>query len=147
MRTNDDMNRSIHFTIDNDLAEIERLQSEISTIADQLCIPDKIAFQINLSLDEIITNIIHYAYVGTDNPPISIDMTVSDNAVRIEIIDSGKPFDPTDVAPPDIDCPIEERPVGGLGIHLAKSMMDAIEYQRLNNENHLILQKYIPETN
>lgn len=139
------MNQTIHFEIANDLAEIERLHEEFSAFAAPLGIGDKIIFQINLSLDEIITNIIHYAYSDAEKPPITVNITVSVNEATIEIIDFGRPFNPVDVDPPDLEAPVEQRPVGGLGLHLVKSMMDAIDYRRIDNANHLILNKHIPE--
>lgn len=145
MRIKISMNKTIHFDMANDLEEIERLHGKISAFAAPLGINDKTIFQINLALDEIITNIIRYAYSEAENPPITVDMTVSDNGVKIEIIDFGKPFNPIGIEPPNLDASIEARPVGGLGLHLVKSIMDTIDYHRTGNANHLILNKHIPE--
>ena len=105
-----DMKNTIQFTIENDLAEIERLSAKIEAFAAPLGIPEKIVFQINLALDEIITNIIEYGYQDAQNPPITLNMDVYENKIKIEIIDYGRPFNPADAHTPVLDGPIEARP-------------------------------------
>jgi anti-sigma regulatory factor (Ser/Thr protein kinase) len=98
---------------------------------------------INLVLDEVITNIIDYGYDDQAEHEIRVTMAVEGDRLTIEVEDDARPFDPLKAAPPDLDLPLEERPVGGLGIHIMRSLMDAVEHQRRNDRNVLTMQKTI----
>ena len=101
--------------------------------------PDALLFRVNLALEELGLNIIDYGY---DGGPCDIDivLTSDDDAVTIEIIDGGPPFDPLHDAPtPDLDASIEDRRIGGLGVHLVRTLMDDLRYRREHGKNHLTL--------
>ena len=101
--------------------------------------PDALLFRVNLALEELGLNIMDYGY---DGGPCDIDivLTSDDDAVTIEIIDGGPPFDPLHDAPtPDLDAPIEDRRVGGLGVYLVRTLMDDLRYCREHGKNHLTL--------
>ena len=101
--------------------------------------PDALLFRVNLALEELGLNIMDYGY---DGGPCDIDivLTSDDDAVTIEIIDGGPPFDPLHDAPtPDLDTAIEDRRIGGLGVHLVRTLMDDLRYRREHGKNHLTL--------
>ena len=101
--------------------------------------PDALLFRVNLALEELGLNIMDYSY---DGGPCDIDivLTSNDDAVTIEIIDGGPPFDPLHDAPtPDLDTAIEDRRIGGLGVHLVRTLMDDLRYRREHGKNHLTL--------
>ena len=98
---------------------------------------------INLALDEVLMNVIEYRYEDDGDHEITVTMAVEDGVLTIEVEDDGRPFDPLQAPPPDLDLPIEERPVGGLGIHLVRSMMEAVEYQRRGGRNILTMRRTI----
>lgn len=127
----------------NELPELGKLAETIDAFCADQGLPDTLAFQINLALDELLTNIISYGYADQDRHRIDVDLLYRDGSLRIDIIDDARPFDPLGAAVPNIDAPLEERRVGGLGIHLVKTMMDAVEYRRSADRNHLTLRKTI----
>lgn len=103
--------------------------------------PPDLLFRINLVLEELVLNIMDYGY-DDDQQEIEINLNSEPEAVTIDILDHGRAFDPLRDAPtPDINAPLEERSVGGLGVHLAKTMMDELTYHREDTRNHLQLVK------
>lgn len=96
-----------------------------------------LAFKISLVIDELAQNVVDYAYEdGTGD--VEVEVTSEPEAVTIEIIDEGRPFDPlTDAPEPDLTSPIEDRPVGGLGVHFTKTLMDDVSYCRESGKNRL----------
>jgi serine/threonine-protein kinase RsbW len=96
-----------------------------------------------LAVDEITTNIIVHGYNGAGGD-IEFKMSTEAGWVIIQVSDRARPFDPTRLPPPDISLPLEERTPGGLGVYLAKNLMDELTYKRLpSGKNQLTLIKEI----
>lgn len=97
----------------------------------------ELTFRVSLVIDELAQNVVDYSYedgVGD----VEVEVTSEPEAVIIEIIDEGRPFDPLTEAPePDLTSPIEDRPIGGLGVHFTKTLMDDVEYCRESGKNRL----------
>ena len=102
----------------------------------------ELTFKVDLVLEELVTNILSYGAESCDpTPAIEITITSDDRLLTIKVSDDGKPFDPLRDAPPPpfhraADGPIR---VGGLGVHLVKSLMDSVTYRFANGRNHLTL--------
>jgi anti-sigma regulatory factor (Ser/Thr protein kinase) len=131
----------MELVIKNSLHQLERLAGFVESFAEEHRLPSKLSFQINLALEELVTNIISYGYRDTGPHEIRITLTIQNDKLRAEVEDDARPFNPAEAKPPDLDLPLEERPIGGLGIHLAKSMFDTMEYRRDKGKNCLILTK------
>jgi len=135
------MSKKISVELKNDLTEIVRM----SQIIDEFCASNKLppdtVFALNLSLEEILANVIAYGYDDHNEHVINVRMNLHQGQVYIEVEDDGKPFNPLEVDAPDIDKPLEERPIGGLGIHLVKNHMDSLQYKRKDERNLLIMKK------
>ncbi len=102
------------FMLSNDTAQIPPLAEQVEAFLAQLGAGD-IAMQVNLCLDELLTNIIQYGYADTASHSIEVELTVQDAVLKIEIIDDALPFDPTrDAQAPDLDAPLQSRRIGGL---------------------------------
>jgi serine/threonine-protein kinase RsbW len=100
---------------------------------------------LELATEEAVTNICSYAY---EIPPgqLSIRVSRADDAVRVEFIDNGVPFDPLAADAPDLQADLESREVGGLGIFLIRRLLDEVHYHRRDNHNILSLViKHAPE--
>lgn len=99
-------------------------------------------FQIELAVEEIFVNIAHYAY-GEKKGEVVVDCCMEDDGTVFSITfsDRGKPYNPLEKQDPDITVGAEERELGGLGIYLAKNMVDDITYCRMDGENRLTLKK------
>jgi serine/threonine-protein kinase RsbW len=95
-----------------------------------------------LALEEAVANVINHAFAGVPAPHrIAVALAIEDDRVAAEIIDNGRPFDPSAAPEPDRTPPLESRDIGGLGIHLIRRMMDRVEYRRAAGENRLRLEK------
>ena len=135
----------------NKKSEVGKLQQFMEGAAKEFGIPDDIHLSLNLAVEEAVVNVINYAYpegtvgeieLNVTNAPVA-DLPDSAKAVRFTLIDKGKPFDPTTQGEADITSELDERPIGGLGIHLTRSIMDRMEYRREGDSNVLIMTKII----
>ena len=99
--------------------------------------------QLNLAIEEAVVNIMNYAYPSGTKGEIRIEAQLFSDTLRFTISDSGKPFAPTAKEEVDTTLSAEERPIGGLGIHLIRQLMDNISYERKDGKNILRLSKNI----
>jgi anti-sigma regulatory factor (Ser/Thr protein kinase) len=137
-------NRKIkHFVIENQVEELTTLADKIAALAEKWQLPQALALNINLAIEEALTNIIFYAFPDNNKHEIKVSVRLSDNMLTIKITDKGIPFNPLSQQQPDITLSAEERPVGGLGIFLITQMMDKMHYTRHKNQNILTLNKSI----
>lgn len=127
----------------NKLSEIRRISEIIEKFCENNDLPMRILFDINLSLDELLTNIIHYGFDDEKEHTIIVKLSLSENILEITIEDDGKAFNPLNAKPPNLDQSIEDKPIGGLGIYLVKNLMTEINYKRLKNKNILVLTKMV----
>jgi len=137
------MSDELHVRLANRLEEIGRLAEAVEAFGAVHQLPDAVVFAFNLSLDEVVTNIISYAFPDVQEHPIEVRLRLIGDVVQAEVTDSGRPFNPIDVPAPDLDAPIDERRIGGLGIHIVREMMDALEYTREQDRNVLRLTKRV----
>lgn len=123
------------------LANIPRFRN----VAEQTCaragIATDVCFGLKLAVDEVCTNIIEHGYGPDGSGDISLTIEIGDLEARITIVDRGRPFSPDEAAAPDVTSDWDERPIGGLGWHLVRSVMDEIRYRRDGSENRLTLVK------
>ena len=128
--------------IASDLGELERLHEAVAELGEARNWPPDIVYQIDLVLEELIVNTVNYGYDDDERHEIEITLTADEDVITVEIIDDGHAFNPLEDTPePDLDAEIEDRPIGGLGIHLVRVMMDEVHYQRKKNKNYLTLIK------
>lgn len=129
--------------IKNRLDSIGVLAREIAAFGARRRLPDDLLHDVRLALEEVVVNVIHYAYEDALEREIAVRMVVKEGEIVLEVRDDGRPFNPLDAPPPDLDKPPEERGVGGLGIFLARKFMDSVEYARVGGENVLVMKKII----
>ncbi len=130
-------------TIGNKPADLESVQDLVSRFARDGNLSEKIEFDINVVLDELLSNIIRYGYEDDAPHEIRITLSASDTTLEVGIEDDGRAFDPLAAPEPDLTLPLAERPIGGLGIHFVRKLMDEVVYQRKNDRNHMFLKKNI----
>ena len=130
----------------NDIQQIPTLAEWI----DDLGIPDELNMPVNLALEEIVSNVMLYAYPHDKSGQVFVECTkaISDQQSAVSkiiftVTDSGIPFDPTQKDEVDITLSAEERAIGGLGIHLVRQLMDEVIYNREDDKNVLTLIKRI----
>ena len=95
----------------------------------------------DLALEEHLTNVIDYGYNDSQPHQIVVRFCLEQNELVIEVEDDGKPFDPLAQGEVDTSVPLEQKPIGGLGIHLMRSFMDGLRYRREGNKNILQMRK------
>jgi sigma-B regulation protein RsbU (phosphoserine phosphatase) len=131
------------FRIKNELDNISALIKQADEFFAAQGISRQIAYQMDLSLDELLTNTISYGYEDLDEHEIIIRLLFSDKTLIAEVHDDGIAFNPLERPEPDLSRNIEERQIGGLGIHLVRTTMDATDYRREDGHNILTIKKHI----
>ena len=100
-------------------------------------------FFVNLVVDELVTNCIKYAYSDTHEHVIDVELQIADGDLTVTVVDDGQPFNPLTIPEPDTSVAIEDRPLGGLGIHLLRKLSDRMTYERRGNQNRVVLVKHL----
>lgn len=134
---------SISFELDNRLAALDVLCEKLEVFCRQAGLSKKQKFEINLALDELFTNIISHGFKDGRDHRIRISARHEPERVTIVIQDDGVPFNPLEAPAPELKCPFDDRKVGGLGIHLIRSYMDEMDYERRGGQNVLTLRKFL----
>jgi sigma-B regulation protein RsbU (phosphoserine phosphatase) len=123
----------------NDIQQIPTLAEWV----EWLNIPTELSMSVNLALEEIVANVMLYAYPHNRNGRVLVESWRNRGAIYFAITDSGIEFDPTAQKEADTTLPAEEREIGGLGIHIVRHLMDEITYRRQDGQNILILAKQL----
>ena len=134
-------NKNKSFVIENQIEELTSLSGKIDDLAEEWKLSQALAMNMNLVIEEAVSNIIFYAFKDKGKHEIGISVSLNNNQLTIKVTDDGTPFNPLVQKQPDITLPAEERPVGGLGIFLISQMMDKVHYARQKNQNILTLNK------
>jgi len=130
-------------TINNELAEIDRINEIFNALCEQYKIPGVIYRKFNIAFDELINNIVSYGYNDDNEHEINIRITITEEQLQVSIEDDGIAFNPLKSGDPDINASIEDREIGGLGIHMVKKLMDNVSYKRYPKKNLTTLYKKI----
>lgn len=131
---------ALRLTLKNDLSELSRIADEIESHGESRGWPTKWIMNLNLSLDELITNTVSYGYQDTDEHEIHVTLTERTGSLVVVVEDDGMAFDPFTAAPaPDLEADVEDRPIGGLGVYFVKTLMDEVAYERVENCNRITL--------
>jgi len=133
----------LNVSLANRLDEVSRLATLLEAYGAEHGLSPELVYAFDLSLDEVLTNVISYAFEDAREHTIDVRFRIHDAQLEVEVRDPGRPFNPLDVPPPNLDAPIDERPIGGLGLHIVRQMMDRLEYRRVDGRNVLTLTKRI----
>ncbi len=127
--------------IENDLSEIAKVDEKLDNFAEQFGVPPAIAATFHIIFDDLLNNVISYGFNDEQRHFIDISLGLTANSLTVSIADDGVPFNPLAETAPDTTLSIEDRPIGGLGIHIVVNMVDDISYQRTADKNVLTLTK------
>jgi sigma-B regulation protein RsbU (phosphoserine phosphatase) len=134
------------FEIGNDLSELAVLSRSIEEFGSGCGMSGAEVFELNLALEELIVNAISYGYDDDLSHQIRVRMSRNGDLLSVTLEDDGRKFNPLEVPIPDIGAPLEERQTGGLGVHLARNMMDSMDYARDQGTNRLRMTKRLGRT-
>ena len=142
-RTEETDSHRLELKIVNRLEEIARVSDAINSFAERHGLDPKTRRQLNVVFDELLNNTISYGYEDDDEHEIELTIAVSGGRLYATISDDGKPFNPFDSTAPDTDLAVEDRPIGGLGVHLVRHVMDSVSYERRGANNVVLLEKQL----
>ena len=135
---------STEIRIANRIAEMERVVELVDSFGADHQLSNEVMVALNVSLDEILNNIISYAYEDTSDHDIVVRIELRDGSVEVVVADDGKPFNPLLAADPDLAA--KPRQVGGVGLHFVRKLTDQLEYVRRDGINELRFRKNLRES-
>ena len=134
-----ELQRSI--TLPNDIEEVPQLAAFVDEVCETVGFDMSTTMSLNLALEEAVVNVMSYAYPAGTTGNVNIEAIANDKRLKFIISDWGTAFDPTAEKEVDTTLSAEDRPIGGLGIHLVRHIMDSINYERIDGMNVLTLRK------
>lgn len=142
-RAGDRMQPGFSLRITNRLLELDRVAEAVEAFGEAHGLSPKLRYQLRLVLDELLTNTISYGYADAGEHEITVLMSLDGTRLRFLLVDDARSFDPLTAKIPDVQAVADDRPIGGLGIHLVRSIMDRVAYERVGGTNRLLLEKDI----
>jgi anti-sigma regulatory factor (Ser/Thr protein kinase) len=128
--------------VPNRIEELPAVSETVEALGQEEDWAPDVSYAIVLALEEVATNVVRHGGGEEGTSEIEIEVISTDEEVRVEVRDSGKPFDPFHDAPePDIDAALEDRTIGGLGVHFVRVLMDEASYRREDGRNHVTMVK------
>ena len=133
----------ISVEIDNDISQIPKVGEALDRFSKANGLAPAMVQTFHIIFDELLNNIITYGYGDDERHVVEVNIELAGKQLSVTITDDGVPFDPLSQEAPDTSLSIDEREIGGLGIHLVKSMSDECSYERKSDKNVLSLIKWI----
>ena len=130
-------------SIKNQVTELDRVARFIEEIGEELSLDMELQMNLNLVMEEMVSNIIFYAYPEGVEATIELSAECDGKELTFVLSDQGRAFDPTLKENFDMDVNPAERELGGMGIFIVKNIMNQVTYQRLEGRNLLTMKKYI----
>src|SRR5215467_2897246 len=144
--TEEKVREALEIKLTNKVSELDRFNQTLAEFGRRHGLAPRVVHDLNLALEEILTNIISYGYTDNREHEIRVSLSAQPGEVRAEVQDDGQPFNPLEVPEPDTTKPLEERAIGGLGIHIVRKLMDSLEYKRQGERNFLTIRKKTQES-
>ena len=131
----------VAITITNAASELARVLVLAGQFAAANRLSSDVVADLHVALDEVLTNIIKYGYTDSRAHEISIQLSIEDGVLVVEIEDDGRPFDPLILAEPDVKAPLHKRRVGGVSIHFVRKLMNEVSYRLMADHNRLVFKR------
>ena len=126
---------TLKLSIKNEVSEFKDLNASLAQFLAAHEVPSRAAYTVDLAVEELVMNVIRYAFIDDDTHPIDIELAIEGDQVVLRIADDGRPFDPREN--PELDLDADDRQVGGLGLYLVVDMVDMLKYQRVDEQNRV----------
>jgi serine/threonine-protein kinase RsbW len=127
----------IRLSVKNNLAALPSLQDSVRDFLQRRAVPAGVIYSVCLAVEEILTNTIKFGYPDALPHEIAVNLALAPGEVILVIEDDARAFDPHTAPKPDLTLPVEQRPIGGLGLHLVRSLSSRVTYRRRNDKNIL----------
>lgn len=128
-------------TVEAKVENIPAVTDFVNEVLEAHDCPIKVQMQIDVAIDELVSNIAFYAYEDGGDATISVDIVGEPETVVVSFKDRGKPYDPLKKEDPDVTLSLEERQIGGLGIYMVKKSMDEMLYEYRDGMNIVTIKK------
>lgn len=135
------MGAGFRMPIEGQLSEVARVAAAFAAFATEQRVPPEVRRSLQVVLDDLLANVVLHGLAGRPDGEAVVDVALTGDTLTLTISDNGPPFDPFARAAPDTTLSIEERQIGGLGIHLVRQMMDEFSYARREDRNVTVLSK------
>jgi len=122
---------------------VAEVNAAFAGFAEAHALPAAVRRSLNVALDELLANAFSHGRAGRDACSVTVEVELDQERVTVILTDDGTPFDPFGEDAPDTTLSVEERPIGGLGIHLVGQLMDQVSYQRREGHNVVVLVKQL----
>jgi serine/threonine-protein kinase RsbW len=136
----------VELRLANDLAGLAEVAERVERFGAEQRLPASVVNALNVVLDEAVSNAVNHGYAAGVRGEIAVRLRRLPDTVLVEVEDDGKPFNPLQAPPPELTLPLEQRPIGGLGIHLIRNLMDEVSYARVDGRNVLKMAKHFGRT-
>ncbi|MEP6960813.1 MAG: ATP-binding protein, partial [Acidobacteriota bacterium] len=123
----------------NHISELPRLSEFLSTFFARNALSTELMSDFELALEEVFVNVVRYGYPEGGEHEIGIRLSLEDQVVELIVEDDGVPFNPLKAPLVDLNLPLAERGIGGLGLHLVKGVMDELGHSRVADRNRLVM--------
>ncbi len=130
---------SLQLMIANELQSVGAANRALKEFLESRHVAPNVVFSAVLAFEEIVTNVIKYSFEDERKHEIQADVRVGPVELVLRVTDDGLEFDPLSAPPPDRKKAYEERPIGGLGVHLVRNLAQRIEYRRVDETNVLTM--------
>ena len=122
---------------------VGEVNAAFAGFAEAHALPATVRSSVNVAIDELLANALAHGRIGRDPCSVTVEVELDHERVTVILTDDGPPFDPFGRGAPDTTLSVEERPIGGLGIHLVGQLMDQVNYQRREGHNVVVLVKQL----
>ena len=136
---------SEELSLKNDIQQVPQLNDFIKSVAQRLGLDTALTRQLQLAVEEAVVNVMSYAYPPHTEGDIMVKTSSDGQKLKVQIIDSGVAFDPTETEKIDTTLSVDERQIGGLGIFLVRELMSTINYERRDGKNILTLERELKD--
>ncbi len=137
------MRHEFRMSVGADPGGVEKVNAAFAGFAETHALPEAVRRSVSVALDELLANELSHGMAGRDACLVTVEVELDQERVTVTITDDGPPFDPFRQAAPDTTLSVDERPIGGLGIHLVRELMDEVSYQRRDEHNVVVLVKQL----
>ena len=122
---------------------VGEVNAAFADFAEAHSLPAEVRRSVSVALDELLANALSHGQTGRDPCSVTVEVELDDERITVILTDDGTPFDPFEQDAPDTSLSVEDRPIGGLGLHLVGQLMDKVSYQRREGHNVVVLVKQL----